>query len=190
MVKNFFFIIVASLMVYNAIFVVYGRSPILSLLALIGCFTTTSVMLLMVGLEFIALLYIAIYIGAITVFFTFVIAMLNIPTVFPKIKKFSMELFAFSILIGGFVFALFGFATLAVPLALPDEANFHLNYLFLNIYDTIKTIALLLYSQYFIIVILLGILLFFGLIGVVLILTETNKNSRWEEHFGLLEKKN
>jgi len=64
--------------VLSAIFVITARSPIISVLFLIAVFVNLAGYLILLGINFIALAYIMVYIGAIAILFLFVIMMLNV----------------------------------------------------------------------------------------------------------------
>jgi NADH-ubiquinone oxidoreductase chain 6 len=64
--------------VLSAILVITARSPVISVLFLIAVFINIAGYLILLGVNFIALSYIMVYIGAIAILFLFVIMMLNI----------------------------------------------------------------------------------------------------------------
>lgn len=74
---SFVFIFVLGIIVFSAL-VVLIRNPIHSVLALIVVFCCTTVVFLLLGLEFIAITFLVVYVGAIAVLFLFVVMMLNI----------------------------------------------------------------------------------------------------------------
>jgi NADH-quinone oxidoreductase subunit J len=58
--------------------VISSRNPVYSVLFLILVFVNASGLLLLLGLDFFAMLFLVVYIGAIAVLFLFVVMMLNI----------------------------------------------------------------------------------------------------------------
>lgn len=64
--------------VFSALLVVTSKNPVVSVLFLISLFLHVSGYLVLVGLGFLGLSYLIIYIGAITVLFLFVVMMLNL----------------------------------------------------------------------------------------------------------------
>lgn len=66
------------MLVFFSLNVLFIKNTIYSILYLIGCFLSTSIILLSYGLDYIPLLFINIYVGALSVLFIFVIIMLNI----------------------------------------------------------------------------------------------------------------
>src|SRR5580658_7733548 len=73
----FFFLLFALLAVVAAINVVVQRHPIASALSLIGVLGSIAVLYLLLGAEFIAMVQIIVYAGAVMVLFVFVIMLLN-----------------------------------------------------------------------------------------------------------------
>jgi NADH-quinone oxidoreductase subunit J len=73
----FFFLIFAAVAVISAINVVVQRHPISSALSLVGVMGSLAVLYLLLGGEFIAMVQIIVYAGAVMVLFVFVIMLLN-----------------------------------------------------------------------------------------------------------------
>jgi NADH-quinone oxidoreductase subunit J len=73
----FFFLLFALIAVVSAINVVLQRHPIASALSLIGVMGSLAVLYLLLGAEFIAMVQIIVYAGAVMVLFIFVIMLLN-----------------------------------------------------------------------------------------------------------------
>lgn len=59
---------------------VWTRSPFMSLMFAVALFINASIVLLMLGFEFLALVNMLVYVGALAVLFLFVIMLLEIPT--------------------------------------------------------------------------------------------------------------
>lgn len=68
----FFFIIICSILV------IIAKNPVHSILYLILVFCASSLLLVSIGSEFLGIIFIVVYVGAIAVLFLFVIMMLNI----------------------------------------------------------------------------------------------------------------
>src|SRR5580692_4456102 len=73
----FFFLLFATIAVVSAINVVAQRHPIASALSLIGVMGSIAVLYLGLGAEFIAMVQLIVYAGAVMVLFIFVIMLLN-----------------------------------------------------------------------------------------------------------------
>ena len=73
----FFFVLFAALAVLSAISVVVQRHPIGSALSLVGVMASIAILYLALGAEFVAMVQIIVYAGAVMVLFIFVIMLLN-----------------------------------------------------------------------------------------------------------------
>jgi len=63
---------------FFGIFTIISINPIISVLFLIGLFINISVLLILVGLNFIGLSYILVYVGAVSILFLFILMLINI----------------------------------------------------------------------------------------------------------------
>jgi NADH-quinone oxidoreductase subunit J len=72
------FYILASVVVLSALFVIAARNPVHSVLWLICAFFTSAGLLVLIGAEFLAMLLVVVYVGAVAVLFLFVVMMLDI----------------------------------------------------------------------------------------------------------------
>ena len=72
------FYLFATLTIAPAIAVIFSRNPVHSVLWLILAFFNAAGLMLLLGAEFIAMLVVIVYVGAVAVLFLFVVMMLNI----------------------------------------------------------------------------------------------------------------
>jgi NADH-quinone oxidoreductase subunit J len=72
------FYLFATLTIASAIAVIFARNPVHSVLWLIVSFFNAAGLMLLVGAEFIAMLLVIVYVGAVAVLFLFVVMMLDI----------------------------------------------------------------------------------------------------------------
>jgi NADH-ubiquinone oxidoreductase chain 6 len=70
--------ILSVLAILCAIFVIVTKNPIVSVLFLIGLFANISFYLILIGLSFIGLSYLIVYIGAVSILFLFILMLINI----------------------------------------------------------------------------------------------------------------
>src|SRR3954452_14961285 len=78
MVGAIAFYLFATLTIASAIAVIFARNPVHSVLWLIVAFFNAAGLMLLMGAEFIALLVVIVYVGAVAVLFLFVVMMLDI----------------------------------------------------------------------------------------------------------------
>jgi NADH-quinone oxidoreductase subunit J len=72
------FYLFATLTIASALAVIFARNPVHSVLWLIVAFFNAAGLMLLVGAEFIAMLVVIVYVGAVAVLFLFVVMMLDI----------------------------------------------------------------------------------------------------------------
>ncbi len=78
MIQVFAFYLFASLVVLSGALTILSRNPVHSVLWLILSFFNAAGLMLLVGAEFIAMLLVIVYVGAVAVLFLFVVMMLDI----------------------------------------------------------------------------------------------------------------
>ena len=78
MIATLAFYLFATLTIASAIAVIFARNPVHSVLWLIVAFFNAAGLMLLVGAEFIAMLVVIVYVGAVAVLFLFVVMMLDI----------------------------------------------------------------------------------------------------------------
>ena len=78
MIATLAFYLFATLTIAPAIAVIFARNPVHSVLWLIVAFFNAAGLMLLLGAEFIAMLLVIVYVGAVAVLFLFVVMMLNI----------------------------------------------------------------------------------------------------------------
>jgi NADH-quinone oxidoreductase subunit J len=78
MIAIFAFYLFATLTIASAVAVIFARNPVHSVLWLIMAFFNAAGLMLILGAEFIAMLLVIVYVGAVAVLFLFIVMMLNI----------------------------------------------------------------------------------------------------------------
>ena len=78
MIQTFIFYLFATLVIASGALTILARNPVHSVLWLIMAFFNAAGLMLLLGAEFIALLLIIVYVGAVAVLFLFVVMMLDV----------------------------------------------------------------------------------------------------------------
>src|SRR5947208_11400692 len=94
-----FFYLFAGVCVASAVMVIVSRNPVHSVLFLILAFVSASGLFMLLGAEFLAMILVVVYVGAVAVLFLFVIMMLDVD--FTELPEGFIEYLAVGILIGG-----------------------------------------------------------------------------------------
>lgn len=71
-------IILQVFIILLAIFVIISKNPVVSVLFLIGLFLSIAVYLIIIGLSFVGLSYLLVYIGAVSILFLFILMLIDI----------------------------------------------------------------------------------------------------------------
>jgi NADH-quinone oxidoreductase subunit J len=100
-VAALFFYLFAGVCVASAVMVVASRNPVHSVLFLILAFVNASGLFVLMGAEFLAMILIVVYVGAVAVLFLFVVMMLDVD--FAELRQGSLQY----VPMGGLVGAIF-----------------------------------------------------------------------------------
>lgn len=110
MISGIAFYLFSTVLVLSALMVITARNPVHSVLFLILGFFNAAGLFVLLGAEFIAMILVIVYVGAVAVLFLFVVMMLDIS--FSDLRKGAMQYVPIGIMIGGVLlfelFALYG----------------------------------------------------------------------------------
>lgn len=174
-------------LVGSSLMVVIVKNPIHSILFLVLVFFNSSAILLILGFEFVALIFIIIYVGAIAVLFLFVIMMLNIRLLelndtFFKFVPLSFIFFIIFVL--ELIFILMKFSSinfLELIFSNSDLNNtFNLeswDYLF-NAKENLQSLGSILFTYKSYLFLLAGFILFLAMIGAIVLVFNDVRLSR------------
>jgi NADH-quinone oxidoreductase subunit J len=88
----------AATLIASALMVIAARNPVHSVLFLILSFFNAAGLFVLMGAEFLAMLLVVVYVGAVAVLFLFVVMMLDID--FAELKRGTLQYLPFGVLIG------------------------------------------------------------------------------------------
>jgi NADH-quinone oxidoreductase subunit J len=94
-----FFYLFAGVCVASAVMVIVSRNPVHSVLFLILAFVNASGLFILMGAEFLGMMLIVVYVGAVAVLFLFVIMMLDVD--FVELREGFLEYLPIGLVIGG-----------------------------------------------------------------------------------------
>jgi NADH-quinone oxidoreductase subunit J len=97
----FFFYFFSAVMIASAFMVISARNPVHSVLFLILAFVNAAGLFLLLGAEFLAMILIIVYVGAVAVLFLFVVMMLDVD--FAELKQGFQQNLPIGATIGGIV---------------------------------------------------------------------------------------
>jgi len=159
------FYIFASLMVLSAMVVVTAKHPVYAVLFLILCFFNSAGLFVLLGAEFIAMLMVIVYVGAVAVLFLFVVMMLNVD--FARLKAGFMRYVPLGILLA---LIMLGELVLVLKSSLETSVT-HVASQFPITQDVTNTEALgrILYTDYVFIFQISGVILLVAMIGAIVL---------------------
>jgi NADH-quinone oxidoreductase subunit J len=102
-VAALFFYLFAGVCVASAFMVIAARNPVHSVLFLILAFVNAAALFVMMGAEFLAMILIVVYVGAVAVLFLFVVMMLDVD--FASLKRGALQYLPVGALVGAIFLA-------------------------------------------------------------------------------------
>ncbi|MGE3919947.1 MAG: NADH-quinone oxidoreductase subunit J [Gammaproteobacteria bacterium] len=143
LLQEVIFYVFAAMLIISALLVVGLRNPIYAALALVAGFFATSVLWILLEAEFLALILLLVYVGAVMTLFLFVVMMLNLDQI-PKSAGFVKYTPLGVLVLGVFVITIFyiispkhfPLGTQAAPALAPEN------------YSNVKSLGMVLYTQY------------------------------------------
>nr|YP_010620196.1 NADH dehydrogenase subunit 6 [Dipterosiphonia australica]WAX04232.1 NADH dehydrogenase subunit 6 [Dipterosiphonia australica] len=169
--ENFLFFIFYFLIMISALMVIFSENSVYSVFFLILTFCNVVFLLLFLGAEFLAFLLLIVYIGAIAVLFLFVVMMLNIKTSFSSINYFSLYYFplllVFFLIIFDYLFNFISFFDIFQNLIIKQSFTNWIDEL--EIISNIESIGNVLFTNYCLLFIIAGFVLFIAMIGVIVL---------------------
>jgi len=179
MSELFLFYFFTGLILISATMVISVKNPVHSVLFLILTFISAAGLLFLLEIEFISLIFIVVYVGAIAVLFLFVVMMLDI-----KITDLNRNFLKY-FPIGSFL----GFAFLIeILLMLTNTLELNSYYVTNNSYTVwinsidfitnIESLGQILYTYYFSYFLLAGIILLIAMIGAIVLTLTFNRKAK------------
>ncbi|MBN9489201.1 MAG: NADH-quinone oxidoreductase subunit J [Alphaproteobacteria bacterium] len=161
------FYVFAFVTMASGAMVVVSRNPIYSVLFLILAFFNAAALFLLLGAEFIAMILIIVYVGAVAVLFLFVVMMLDIKVTALRegfLKYFPIGALIGLVLLGEILFALGVFGGGSATITSLDKAGVSVGTM-----DNTRAIGQVLYTQYFYLFQAAGAVLLVAMIGAIVL---------------------
>jgi NADH-ubiquinone oxidoreductase chain 6 len=110
--------------IISGIFVITSKNPVISVLFLISVFINVAGYLVLLGIGFIGISYLIVYVGAIAILFLFVIIMLNLQIA--ELSAIGTE-YTKNLPLGGIIGSLFLFELISIlPFNLKEEGSYNI----------------------------------------------------------------
>jgi NADH-quinone oxidoreductase subunit J len=166
-INAIFFYLFAAVCVASAVMVIASRNPVHSVLFLILAFVNAAGLFVLMGAEFLAMILIVVYVGAVAVLFLFVVMMLDVD--FAELRQGFLNYLPVGALIGAVLLAellvvvgawVIGpniSAAITAPIPAPSDIN------------NTQAIGLVLYTRYVYFLQASGIILLVSMIGAIVL---------------------
>jgi NADH-quinone oxidoreductase subunit J len=174
MIVDFFFYLFAAVLLISATLVVTSKNPVHSVLFLILAFFNAAALFLIAGAEFLAMILVVVYVGAVAVLFLFVVMMLDID--FEQLRGGFQRYVGIGAAVG---------AALLIELALtiggwqlaPHSDLLRLSPTPSNVSNT-EALGRVLYTDYILLFQIAGLILLVAMIGAIVLTLRDRKSSR------------
>ena len=172
-----FFYLFAAVCVASAVMVIVSRNPVHSVLFLILAFVNASGLFVLMGAEFLAMILVVVYVGAVAVLFLFVIMMLDVD--FAELREGFLEYLPIGVVIGGiFLFELL--LTVGVWVINPGTAKSITAAIPANVSNT-EALGLVLYTKYIQYFQIAGMVLLVAMIGAIVLTLRHKANVKRQD---------
>ena len=174
------FYIFSLVAVLSALMVISARNPVHSVLFLILSFVNASALFVLLGAEFLAMILVVVYVGAVAVLFLFVVMMLDINYV--KLREGFLQYLPFGALLGivliielGILFLTKSFSKNSLNKFVPSPQ--------INEIENTKLIGQVLYTDYFYLFQISGLILLVAMIGAIVLTFRHRSGLKRQSYF-------
>jgi NADH-quinone oxidoreductase subunit J len=175
----FFFYLFAAVLLASALMVIASRNPVHSVLFLILAFLNGAGLFMLSGAEFLALILIVVYVGAVLVLFLFVVMMLDVD--FGALRQGFMQYLPVGTLVGivlgvELIFVLGAYSLSpdlqsapSVPIPPPDQVS------------NTEALGRVLYTRYAFFFQLCGLILLVAMVGAIVLTLRHNETAKRQD---------
>ena len=158
------FYVFSLVAVLSALMVISARNPVHSVLFLILSFVNASGLFVLLGAEFLAMILVVVYVGAVAVLFLFVVMMLDIN--FVKLREGFLQYLPFGALLGIVLIIELGILFLTKSFSENSLSRF-VESPVMNEVENTKLIGQVLYTNYFYLFQISGLILLVAMVGSI-----------------------
>jgi NADH-quinone oxidoreductase subunit J len=169
------FYLFSSVAVLSALMVISAKNPVHSVLFLILSFVNAAGLFVLLGAEFLAMILVVVYVGAVAVLFLFVVMMLDIN--FIKLREGFLQYLPFGALLGIVLIVELGILFLTKNFSEKSLVEYSSVPQITSIENT-KLLGSVLYTKYFYLFQLSGLILLVAMIGSITLTLRQKGNSK------------
>ena len=186
MIINLLFYVFSAIMLSSSLMVIAVQNSVYSVLFLVLSFVSAASLLLLFECEFIALMFVIIYVGAIAVLFLFIVMMLDIKIA--TSSKDTIKYFPVGFVIGSiFLIEIFFIITenfKVNPYDNKDISNYYVNwYDKVDFFTDIEALGQVIFTQYVLQFLIAGNILLLATVSVVVLTINTNPKNKTQVIF-------
>ena len=169
MIETLFFYLFASITCLAGLMVISSRNPVHSVLFLILAFFNAAGLFVLLGAEFLAMLLVVVYVGAVAVLFLFVVMMLDIN--FVELREGFQRYMPLGLGVGGvllaeILFVFFNSADMPETMVMENDVS------------NTRALGRILYTDYIYLFQLAGLILLVAMIGAIALTLRKRENVR------------
>ena len=169
MIETLFFYLFASITCLAGLMVISSRNPVHSVLFLILAFFNAAGLFVLLGAEFLAMLLVVVYVGAVAVLFLFVVMMLDIN--FVELREGFQRYMPLGLGVGGVLLA-------EILFVFFNSADMPETVLMVNEVSNTRALGRILYTDYIYLFQLAGLILLVAMIGAIALTLRKRENVR------------
>jgi NADH-quinone oxidoreductase subunit J len=167
-VETIAFYLFAAIAIASGVMVVSSRNPVHSVLFLILAFFNAAALFVLMGAEFLAMILVIVYVGAVAVLFLFVVMMLDVN--FAELRQGFLQYLPVGLLIGIILLVELIFVAGTWALAPMEEAVAMAQaQTMVRDVDNTKALGLILYTDYAYLFQLAGLILLVAMVGAIVL---------------------
>ena len=169
MIETLFFYLFASITCLAGLMVICSRNPVHSVLFLILAFFNAAGLFVLLGAEFLAMLLVVVYVGAVAVLFLFVVMMLDIN--FVELREGFQRYMPLGLGVGGVLLA-------EILFVFFNSADMPETVVMVNEVSNTRALGRILYTNYIYLFQLAGLILLVAMIGAIALTLRKRENVR------------
>jgi NADH-quinone oxidoreductase subunit J len=169
--KNLMLLLISTIAMGLSVLMITCPSPIYSLISLIGVYIFGSMILICCGLSFLPFLVLVVSAGAVAILFLFVIMMLELKETKVSSKVFIIQGILLSLILGIFLIEVGSAGLFGPEIPWKDLSPHRLR---ISMVANAKNLGYILYTEYWIFVLLIGLILLLALVGAVVLTSKTS----------------
>jgi len=174
MIAALAFYLFSAILIASAVMVIASRNPVHSVLFLILAFFNAAALFVLLGAEFLAMILVIVYVGAVAVLFLFVVMMLDVD--FAELKRGTLQYVPISLVVGGILLAELVFAGTAWRFA-PAASRVLASAKPAHLTNT-EALGRILYTDYIYYFQIAGLILLVAMIGAIVLTLRTRAGVR------------